>query len=273
MILVNGLQADSIAADDRGLAYGDGLFETIEISRGRPLLWRRHWQRLSHGCDVLAIDCPDEEILQQECLAVARDQVRGIVKIIITRGSGGRGYRPELYGSARRIVSAHDWPEYPEQYKNSGIRLFRCEAIVSENKQLAGLKTLCRVEQVLAQMEWQEPAYAEGLMMTLSGHVIEGTRTNLFIVKNGRISTPKLNCAGIKGIMREVIIEMAIQSGMVVEERLMDHDDVMDADEIFLCNSILKIWPVREYLDKVYRPGECTKRLMTLIDNQLGDYE
>jgi len=273
MILVNGLQADSIPVDDRGLAYGDGLFETIEISHGQPLLWRRHLKRLKQGCAVLGMASYDDDVWLNDCLKLADRQEHAIIKLMLTRGSGGRGYRPDANSLGRRIVSLHSWPLYPQEHISEGVRLFKCETPVTENSRLAGLKTLCRLEQVMAQMEWQVPEFDEGLMLTADNDVIEGTRSNVFIVKNGVLLTPELKRAGIKGIMRDVIIEMATKSGMIVKEVVLDHGTFIDADEIFLCNSILKIWPVKDYLGKYYGPGACTKTLMTMVSNQLGDYE
>lgn len=273
MILVNGQPVDTIASDDRGLAYGDGLFETIEIQQGKPVLWRRHFRRLQQGCQILGIDCHHEDEILNDCLTLTNGLEHGIVKLILTRGSGGRGYRPDDESQSRRIVSLHDRPVYPSENVTEGVSLYRCLTPVSENSKLAGLKTLCRLEQVLAQMEWQESAFAEGLMLTSSNKVIEGTRTNIFMFKNGVLLTPELKRAGIKGIMRDVIIEMAEKSGMIVKEVVLDHHYFINADEIFLCNSILKIWPVREYLGRQYKPGVYTKELIVQLSNQLGDYE
>ena len=273
MVLVNGNPIDSIPADDRGLAYGDGLFETIEISQGQPLLWRRHLMRLKQGCEVLGMACHDDEVWLNDCLKLADGQEHAIIKLMLTRGSGGRGYRPDAHSQTRRMVSLHSWPVYPQQYVTEGVRLFKCRTPVTENSRLAGLKTLCRLEQVMAQMEWQEPEFDEGLMLTEAHEVIEGTRSNVFIIKNGVLLTPELKRAGIKGIMRDVIIEMATKSGMIVKEAVLDHQAFIDADEVFLCNSIIKIWPVKEYLGKYYGPGACTKSLATMVSNHLGDYE
>jgi 4-amino-4-deoxychorismate lyase len=273
MILVDGKPATSIPADDRGLAYGDGLFETIEISSGQPVLWKRHMQRLLRGCQELGIHYDDDAQLLHECLALAEGHERGIIKIMLTRGSGGRGYRPDASCKVRRIVMYHAWPEMAVTNPTEGIRLFRCKTPVTVNKRLAGLKTLCRLEQVMAQLEWNAEEFSEGLMLDQNEHVIEGTRSNVFVVKESQLLTPALKSAGIKGIMRDVIIEMANNEGMAVQELDLGHDEFRCADEIFVCNSIIGVWPVIAYLDNIYQRGPVTKTIMNMIESKLGEYE
>ncbi len=273
MILVDGEYQDSIPADDRGLAYGDGLFETIQIDNGRPVLWKRHLRRLQEGCGILGMRFIEADTLLSECLQLCQHQDRGIIKIILTRGSGGRGYRPDSDAQTRRIVSFHDWPQYPEENVAQGIRLYLCNTPVSSNAHLAGLKTLCRLEQVLAQMEWDEEQFSEGLMLDDKKQVIEGTRSNVFIVKDQVLITPALENSGIKGIMRDVIIGLAQSAGFQVQQRHIEHEEFMHADEIFICNSIIKIWPVKEYQGKMYSMGNITTNIMQSLNQHLGDYE
>jgi len=266
MLLVNGEEKLYIDANDRGLAYGDGLFETIEINLSRPVYWEQHINRLNHGCDILGIACPDEPLLLQECLQLALGINKGIVKIIITRGSAGRGYRPAHDSKISRILSLHEWPDIPENYYLKGIRLYACETPVSINTKLAGIKTLCRLDQVLAQSEWNENDYAEGLMLDANKLVIEGTKTNIFIVRGGQLKTPLLNHAGIKGIMRDIVIAAADYLDMPVIETEITCTDLEEADEIFVCNSIIKIWPVNAYRDQQYVIGDITRNIMFRID-------
>jgi 4-amino-4-deoxychorismate lyase len=125
----------------------------------------------------------------------------------------------------------------------------------------------------MAQMEWSEEEFAEGLMLAPDERVIEGTRSNVFAVKNQVLLTPALESAGIKGIMRDVIIEMAKRAGVSVQELDLAHDIFRSADEIFVCNSIIRVWPVIEYLDSNYQRGPVTTKIMNMIESQLGEYE
>jgi len=273
MMIINGVQQSSIDVNDRGLAYGDGLFETIEIASGKPVYWRRHLGRLQHGCDVLGLVCPEENLLLQECTDIAKGAKKGIVKIMLTRGSGGRGYRPVDNHTLNRILSFHAWPTIPGGYYENGIRLYLCEMPVSMNRKLAGIKTLCRLDQVMAQSEWDEADYAEGVMLDNNGLVIEGTKTNIFIVNQGKLFTPSLTDAGIHGIMRSIIIEAAGRLGIGLVEKGITSEDLVTADELFVCNSIIKIWPVCEYLDRKYEPGEITNLLTSELERQSSTYE
>jgi len=269
MILINGKEQSHVDVSDRGLAYGDGLFETIEIADEKAIHWHRHIERLRLGCQVLGLTCPDENILAQECDRLIAGITKGIIKIIITRGATGRGYRPSQNPNTTRILSIHPWPKIPAVYYNEGIRLYSCETPASINCKLAGVKTLCRLDQVLAQSEWVEGEYEEGLMFDDNQLVIEGTKTNVFIIKQGTLHTPSLKCAGIKGIMREIVLEIARVLNIPIIETEISKTEVIDADEIFVCNSIIKIWPVREYLNKQYAVGDITRKFI----NNIGHIE
>jgi len=269
MILINGEIKKTVAADDRGLMYGDGLFETIEICRGMPVLLQQHIDRLQSGCARLGLVMPAADLLKNEIHQLCEYQNKGIVKITLTRGSGGRGYRPAENSESLRILSFHDWPEIPDCYYTNGINLYNCKTDISTSRSLSGLKTLCRLDQVLAQREWSETEFAEGLMSDSAGHVIEGTKSNLFIIVNGDLYTPSLKMGGVKGVMREKVIALAQQSGLLVHKTEMKADFVKQADELFVCNSIIHIWPVRQYAKKKYEVGKITGQLMTLLASSL----
>ena len=273
MILIDGKPDNCLDPSDRGLSYGDGLFETIEMDAGKPVLWQRHIRRMKHGCNILGLACPPVDILMQECQQLAAATDKCIVKIILTRGSGGRGYRATNANLVRRIISSHAWPEFPSHYYSEGINLYACNTPVSVNTQLAGLKTLCRLEQVLAHAEWKEPEFAEGLMLDEHKNVIEGSKSNVFIIRGNVIATPLLDKAGIHGVVREVVMEIAQRQGLSVSEEVISHDSLQNADEIFVCNSIIKIWPVKQYMGKQYALGKITRALMVELERNIANYE
>jgi len=269
MILVNGKFTEHISASDRGFLYGDGLFETIEVRRGIPVFLSRHLERLKQGCARLGLVMPDAELLSNELCQLYEQHDEGILKIVITRGNGGRGYRPPEDAETLRVLSFHSLPEIPDYYYTQGIRLYACETDVSVSKTLSGLKSLCRLDQVMAQREWNEGEYAEGLMCDASGHVIEGTKSNLFVVSEGELFTPALQYGGVKGIMRDKILELAQQCGIPVHEKTMYVDFVKQADEIFMTNSIIHIWPVCQYAENIYEVGAITLQLMSTLKQDL----
>lgn len=260
--LINGEATRLIDAADRGLQYGDGVFETIAVIAGRPRHWQRHLQRLRLGCERLGIDMPDEAVLQDEVEQLCQGQTRAVLKLILTRGAGGRGYRPPHEQHGTRILSLHPWPDYPPQAASEGVAVRICATRLGCSPSLAGIKHLNRLEQVLARAEWDDPGIAEGLMLDTNGHVIEATMSNLFLVEQGRLISPDLSACGVAGIMRGMIIDYAEELGLGCEQRALELDAVFAADERFLCNSLIGIWPIRQLGDSRFStPGTITRQL------------
>ncbi len=259
--IINGNNQSSIAITDRGLQYGDGLFETIAVYTGIPQHWHRHWQRLSRACARLGIEGIDEGILHDEAHKICDGIERGILKVMVTRGGGGRGYLPSRNQPATRILATYAWPEYPIANWQEGVAVRVCTTRLSRNPALAGLKHLNRLEQVLARREWDDPGIAEGLMLDDSSRVISGTMSNLFIVKSGRLLTPQINECGVEGVMRGVILDLAHDLSIPVEETTLTLNELRQAGEIFLCNALIGIWPVRRIEQQVYAVGPETRLL------------
>jgi 4-amino-4-deoxychorismate lyase len=262
MILVNGTVGDSIHILDRGLQYGDGLFETIAVMDGHLEFWSLHLDRLQQGCKRLGISAPDPILLQEEAAMVCENVQRGVLKILITRGIGGRGYRPPQAAPPTRILSVHDWPPFRSANYEHGIRLRICATRLAPNPVLAGLKHLNRLEQVLARSEWDDPDIAEGVMLSTDEEVISGTMTNLFVVTNGTLRTPDLGRCGIEGVTRRRILELAVRADLAHVVCVMRIDDILKADEVFVCNSLMGIVPVRRLEQHEYGIGPLTRTIM-----------
>jgi 4-amino-4-deoxychorismate lyase len=225
--------------------YGDGLFETIAVRRGLPCLWNAHVARLRRGTDRLAIPFPEESLLHRECLEVAGSDSRCVVRLMLTRGCGGRGYRPPRQVRPRRILSRYAWPEYPPRWSAEGVRADICRTRLAHQPLLAGIKHLNRLEQVLARSEWDDPDQAEGLLCDIRGRVIGGTMTNLFVVGRGRLATPSLGGCGIEGTVRGLILKHARRFGLSVVECELGIADIERAEGLFLTNAIIGAWAVR----------------------------
>ena len=277
-MLIDGRETTQIDALDRGLCYGDGLFETLAIIDGRPRLWQQHLERLQEGCRRLAITMPAEAVLLQELSDLYRRRLqqegpspRLVARIILTRGKGGRGYRATgtTGATGSRIIALFDWPDHPPA-RNDGIRVRWCKTPLGINPALAGIKHLNRLEQVMARNEWQDDNIAEGLMLDTRGRVIEGTMSNLFIVRDQRLVTPALDQCGIAGIVRRLICEDTLGHGLAVTEQDLHKNDVYAADELFVCNSLIGLWPVIAIEDKqspqTFSVGPVTRRLQTLFN-------
>jgi len=243
--LINGAAADRLPIADRGLQYGDGLFETLAVQGGVPCLWHAHFDRLARGADRLKIPYPPQELFLRECRQLAGGESTGVVKIILTRGRGGRGYSPPETPRPTRILTLHPWPDYPADRGKRGIDVIFCRTPLGENPVLAGLKHLNRLEQVLARSEWRDPGIAEGLMQDGRGRIIGGTMSNLFLVRAGRLLTPRLDTCGIAGTVRDLVLRIAGAFGIEVLERDIMRADLIAADGLFLTNALIGVWPVR----------------------------
>ncbi|UVE19247.1 aminodeoxychorismate lyase [Pseudomonas sp. LS44] len=260
---VDGCPSETLPVQDRGLAYGDGLFETIGVKNGQPLLLARHLSRLKEGCARLALPC-DVDLVHSELLRFCALIGEGVAKLIVTRGDGVRGYAPSVSAQARRILQASPWPDYPAKNAEHGVRLFSCQTRLAEQPLLAGLKHLNRLEQVLARAEWQDFEHAEGLMLDVSGRVIEGVFSNLFLIKDGILATPDLQRCGVAGVMRAELLAQCSARGITAVVRDISYAELLDADEIFLCNSLYGIWPVRALLDHDWPVGSLTRKLQSI---------
>jgi 4-amino-4-deoxychorismate lyase len=272
-MLINGQGSVGISSLDRGLLYGDGVFETIAVEHGRPRFWLRHLARLVAGCERLGIPQPEGSVLLEESLTLLAGTERGVLKIIVTRGQGGRGYRPAADTFPTRIIQLHPWPDYPEICHGSGVRVRLCRQRLGHNPALAGIKHLNRLEQVLARGEWDDPGILEGLLLDEDEHPVEGTMSNLFIIRDRILMTPELVRCGVAGILRTVVMEMAASVPMPLQVRALELDDLWGADEVFLTNSLIGIWPVIAIEDHTYCKGALTHRLQELLSDMPVDGE
>jgi len=243
-VLINGQAAEEVAGDDRGLHYGDGLFETVAVTQGRPCLWLEHMRRMASGCRRLGLPIPDSAQLWEETRREIPQGGTGVLKILITRGRGRRGYAPPPDPLPTRIVQFSSRLEIREP-AGDGVAVRYCATRLGRNPALAGIKHLNRLEQVLARAEWTDPAIAEGLMLDSEGLVVEGTMSNLFLVRDGDLATPRLDRCGVAGIMRARVMLLARGLGIPVAEIDLTPQDVTRSPGAFLCNSLIGLWPVR----------------------------
>lgn len=259
--LVDGIPAQSLPLDDRGLHYGDGLFETIAVREGEPKLWSAHLARLRRGCERLQLPMPDGDLLRAEAARLCADTAAGVLKLLYTRSSAGRGYRP-VAAPARRVLMLAPPPAYQSTAWEQGVVIRVCALRLAAQPRLAGLKHLNRLEQVLARAEWDDPNVAEGLMLDNNERVIEATQSNVFLVHGKRLLTPALDRCGVSGVMRETVLALAPELGLAVEETELGLDDVRTADELFLSNSLIGVWPVARLDDQRWHRHPTTHSLL-----------
>jgi 4-amino-4-deoxychorismate lyase len=266
-MLIDGRETTALPADDRGLAYGDGVFETMRLTDGVVPLLDLHLERLAEGCRRLALTPPPAGQLIAEIDRVRAGQSDAVVKVVLTRGSGGRGYAPPAAPAERRIVSCHSLPSWPAANYTEGVGVWLCTTRLGRNPALAGLKHLGRLEQVLASLEPAPPGCAEGLMRDVEGAIVEGIRSNLFVVCDGVLTTPGLEDCGVAGVMRRFVLEATATAGLPAVETRLSLDELLAADEVFLTSSVFGIWPVARLVDPDRRwpVGPQTRQLMATL--------
>jgi 4-amino-4-deoxychorismate lyase len=256
MILVDGIAGASIAADDRGLCYGDGLFETILFLRGHAPLWSRHMTRLSESCVRLLLPSPDADLLAREAARASAGLTRAVVRITLTRGAGPRGYAIAHAMQATRIVAASPAPKISADCYHRGIRVRVCALRLGEQPAMAGIKHLNRLEQVLARAEWNDEAISEGILCDTHGRVIGATSANLFALIDGRLITPALQRCGIAGVARAEVL-----ATRECEVRDLEMEEFLRADEIFLSSSVRGIVPVTALGERRWPVGMVAREL------------
>ncbi len=238
---VNGKPQASLSLNDRGVNYGHGLFETMYLSSGQLPLWHYHRQRLHLGADRLGISLDSSRLdtyLQQALEAVPSD---GILKILLTAGLGPRGYRQQCRSSSYAI----QYFPFPPVAKAGDLRLQRCNYALPHNAQLAGIKHLNRLDQVLAADELKE-GY-DGLLLDVDGNVIEALSSNIFLFDGQNWLTPELDLCGVAGVMRRLLCEEIMPNlGLHVIVKPVSLASLLNASEVFACNAVRGIQPVYE---------------------------
>lgn len=243
MILVNGHPACSLPVEDRGLQYGDGLFETVRIHHGNPVCWKHHQARLAEGGRRLGIPLPEAELLDAEIAHVSAGYEAGVLKLILTRGGGPRGYAPPKPVQPNRILRVTSAPCHPVSWSREGVAVRLCTTRLARNHRLAGIKHLNRLEQVLARSEWNDEVQ-EGIMQDTEGQVVEGVMSNLFLVYGDGLCTPDLSHCGVAGITRARVMDLAHRWGIPCRVGKVTETDLWRADGLFLTNTLAGIWPV-----------------------------
>lgn len=265
-LLHNGSPCTESAVSSRALQYGDGVFRTALYHQGELIDWSLHLQKLAEDCQALQITPPDDGALTAEAHEVAQGRGTATIKLIVARQYAGRGYRPSGSQSERWVMaleaSAADVPAY-----RRGIVTTLSPVTISEQPMLAGVKHLNRLDQVLASCDWPADVQ-EALMRDSAGRLICGTRSNLFVVRNGELLTPKLDRCGIAGIMRLKVLECSRRMNLKHHQIDLLPQDLAQAEEVFLTNSLIGIWPLRQLGAQVWTaPGQVTRQLMAAIDH------
>jgi 4-amino-4-deoxychorismate lyase len=265
----NGEAVRSAALDDRGFQYGDGLFETIAVRHGEPRLWPYHLERLSAGCARLSLQPPDGDALRgaldHALQQASADPVFCVAKIILSGGVTRRGYGRDSFARASTFIGVFPSAPVSASSYRDGVQTILCDTRLAVASPTAGLKTLNRLEQVLARSECLSAAAFEGITQDAEGRVICGTMSNVFVVNDNRIVTPALDRCGVRGVMRRHAMETLCGAGREVEEADLSERELFAADEVFLTNSQFGVLPVHRCDDSEWPVGDVTRQVMAML--------
>jgi 4-amino-4-deoxychorismate lyase len=247
-----------VPADDRGLAYGDGLFETLRITTdGRVPLAEWHHARMALGARRLGI--PFDEVHWWRALDALREQGAGVGKLLLTRGSGGRGYAPPARPQPRLLSRHHPLSQRPARQYDPGLVTGIAPIRLADQPALAGIKHANRLEQVLARREAERQGWDEALVCDAAGRPGCLTSMNLFAVVDGELRTPPVDRCGVAGVLRSWLLE---QGDRPVRIRPLTLAALGRADEVFATNAVAGVLPVATLGVWRWSPGPVTRALM-----------
>lgn len=275
--MVDGLPADTVPLSDRGGAYGHGLFETLLLHNRSIPLWQQHSRRLVADAQVLGIKVSPTRLqtnLDAFLGGLSGDQLRdGIIKIIVTAGSGGRGYSSPANMTPRIICQYFELPANVRQQRREGITLTSCHYRLPINPALAGIKHLNRLDQVMARAEWVDE-FDDGIMFSTEGLAVETTRANLFLKGADGWITPVLDKAGVRGVMRALLLdELFASCGLAVRQTTLTREQVAEANELFVCSAVRGVVPVIAAIEcGALAIGDDTRVLQTALHKHCDSF-
>lgn len=241
--LVNGIEQNQIHIENRGLAYGDGLFTTAKIINGKIQYLSSHVQRLVLGCEKLVLFAPNKVELTEQLIQVAKPYKLAVLKVIITASNGGRGYARSIDPKSDIIIMVHDYPKHYEALAIKGITLGNSKQQIGINPMLSGLKHLNRLEQVLLRQELVNTKEDDLVVTNINDEVIEATSANLFFWLNDKLCTPDVTNSGVNGLMRQTILQQYPDT-LIKKVTLAE---LANSPAMFICNSVMGIMPVKNY--------------------------
>lgn len=269
MIWVNGEARDTVEARDRAVQFGDGCFTTARVQQGGVQRLAAHLQRLQLGCERLMINGIDWLALEAEMIRAASNCNEGVLKVIITRGGGGRGYSAQGCQNPTRILSLSAYPARYHQLRQRGARLALSSVQLGKNPRLAGIKHLNRLEQVLIRTELEQTGADEALVLDSDGMLVECCAANLFWRVGKQVFTPDLSASGVKGIQRQQVMQLVAHLGYTLSEVRAGIDVLAAAEEVLITNALMPVLPVYQ----VEQWRFASRQLFELLDPIVNDVE
>lgn len=270
--LVNGSFEQAISTFDRGFSYGDGVFRTMRVHNGLPVSWPFHYQKLVADCAAIGIVCPSAELLMSDFQKLFEEELFledsfQVAKIVITRGEGERGYAPPVITVPTRALIKSNMPQYAAANYEQGVQLHVCKIRLSAQPKLAGIKHLNRLENVMARMEWRDETVFDGLLMDAHDNVIECTMSNIFIRIGNALTTPDLSQCGVAGITRQRILGLGKPLGLNVTTENISMPQLLEADEVVICNSLYGAFQVTRIADKTWPKQDLAEKIRKIVSH------
>ena len=246
---------DAVSIANRGLNYGDGVFETMRVHRGELPLWPQHLARLRAGAGRLDIEIPDAAFIEARIVDMISAIDAGVLKLLLTRGEGGRGYAPPDDAVPTWMLSLQPLPAM-----QTALRVHPCETRLAIQPALAGIKHCNRLEQVLGRAEAARAGCDEGLMRDMAGNPVCATSANLLVLRAGRWRTPPVEACGVAGVLRGWLLVQGL-----VEVAPVTSGELEDANAVALCNAVRGILPVRALGAREWSPDPATDELQARL--------
>lgn len=260
---VNGQLCQQISVTDRAVSFGDGCFTTIHGVNQQAKMLNEHIARLKHDSQRLKIAQPDWERLAEHLKQVCAEQTQDefVVKVIISRGTGGRGYSSKGFTSPTVIVSVSPFPNNYVQLQCKGANLVLSQIPLARNPLLAGMKHLNRLEQVLIKQEVDELNADEAIVLDTDGIIVECCSANVFWRIGQTVYTPVLSHSGVNGLMRQKIISLLQDSQYHLQQVERFANVLTHCDEVVICNALMPVLPVQSIqMDKQLPPLQFASR-------------
>lgn len=262
-----------VSVFDHGFLYGDGIYETMRSYGGIIFMLDRHMERLALSASLIRLSLPGRDFLRDAIYKTMESNglSDAYVRITVSRGEGPIGLDPGLCKEPTVVVVAKKFREYPAACYEKGVEL----VLAKTKRNLAEaldprIKSLNFLNNILAKTEALERGAYEAIMLNKEGYIAEGTVSNIFFVRDGRLCTPSVEVGILEGITREVVIGAAKGDGIEVKEGMFRPDDIFPAEEVFITNTTGEVMPVSRFEGSPYRVGKMTRRLHDLYRGEVS---
>ncbi len=271
-VYLNGKVIDEgealLPAADRGVLFGDGIFETIRAYGGKPFRMDRHLERLRAGCRELRMArVPSDAEIREAVEELYRLNVASgdaYIRITLTGGLFDGSRTLERPGGPNVHIMVKPFEGYPAEFYERGMKVIVSSVRSNEGSPTASIKSTCYLDNIVAKQEARDRGADDAVMLNNGGFLTEGTSSNLFLVRRGRLATPAVECGLLPGLTREAVMELCEEQGLACESAFLVLDDLLGADEAFFTVSTGEIVPIAEVEGKGigFRcPGPITQRL------------